>query len=230
MTGKCFDKYLWKPEKFETSEEIDCFLCENQIPRKLIRRINTIGAAFNMSGWACKEALEEILVDIGVSRKDMDAGRYPPWTDMILMPCEVRLCEPTVIIFTDDTTLELMPTDDQKLLMSVNQIPADVADGLNHRNYDPRILFRNIKGQSISHADVYQQQTTLKSGNGHRDDQWSSVSFQFSFDVCNDHGLRIRNICNSRFSFSVFRQNHSREWESEIASIPFSTVRKAADD
>ena len=227
---KHYDKYMWKPKVFETAEEINCFLRENQISKKLIRKINTIGAAFNMSKRAYTEALEEILADIGVSQKDIDAGRYPPWTDMILMPCEVRLCEPTVIIFTDDTTLELMPTDDQKLLMSVNQIPAAVTDGLNHRNYNPRILFKNVVGSSISYADVYQQQTTLKYGNGHRDEQRSSVSFQFWFDIQNDHGLLLRHIRSSQYSFSVFRQNYSRNWECEIVSVPFSTIKKAADD
>ena len=52
-----FDIQEWKPTFCKTEEELKTFWEEHQIARKTIMKINAIGIALNMDGWALGERI-----------------------------------------------------------------------------------------------------------------------------------------------------------------------------
>jgi len=115
------------------------------LENKKIAAIHTIGLAIiglNYQAW-------NILRKAGVPDSESTREKYLWWDD-ILIPCEVKLCEPVIFVFNDLSTLELMPYKGEGLFMSVNQIGADILDGTNNSSIDSAMLFYRANGMSIS--------------------------------------------------------------------------------
>lgn len=131
-----FDRYEWKPQLFQTPEELNTALEQFAVKDKKIKAIHTIGMAHNMQPWAYMQTMRTTLAGAGVSYADIDSGRYPN-IDKTLLPCEVKLCEPVVFVFEDDSTLEVKPSGDGGLFMSANRILPSVKDGFDGYVFSP---------------------------------------------------------------------------------------------
>lgn len=188
-----FDRYEWKPQLFQTPEELNAALEQFAVKDKKIKAIHTIGIAHNMQPWAYMQSMRTTLAGVGVSYYDIDSGRYPN-IDKTLLPCEVKLCEPVVFVFEDDSTLEIKPNGDGGLFMSANRISSSVKDGLNHSNVDSEVLFKRVIGCSIRGIWTTKTRTITEytsSGYGDRDntDKWKlSMSGDYDLYFCHRWG------------------------------------------
>lgn len=188
-----FDRYEWKPQLFQTPEELNAALEQFAVKDKKIKAIHTIGIAHNMQPWAYMQSMRTTLAGVGVSYYDIDSGRYPN-IDKTLLPCEVKLCEPVVFVFEDDSTLEIKPNGDGGLFMSANRISSSVKDGLNHSNVDSEVLFKRVIGSSIRGIWTTKTRTITEytsSGHGDQDntDKWKlSMSGDYDLYFCHRWG------------------------------------------
>ena len=229
MIKDIFEKHLWKPEVFETSKEIENFMEINHIYEKKIKKINTIGIAKNMSEYAIECAMGRTLANAGIPYEVIDSGEFK-WIDSTLIPCEVIVCEPVVIVFEDNSTLEVMPCDGSKIMVSVNQIHYDVVDGTNHCNYNPDFIFKNIIVSSIRSVSGYIRKDSSIYGYTHNEQHRNSVTFKFWQSLGYDYGLFFRQAWEGWFTVGLFVSNHFNGLDNITATIPYSTLRKAANN
>lgn len=218
-----FDRYEWKPQLFQTPEELNAALEQFAVKDKKIKAIHTIGMAHNMQPWAYMQTMRTTLAGAGVSYADIDSGRYPN-TDKTLLPCEVKLCEPVVFVFEDDSTLEIKPNGNGGLFMSANRILPSVKDGLNHSNVDSEVLFERVIGCSIREIRTTKTHTTTEytsSGHGYQDntDNWK-------LSMSGDYDLYFRHRWGGWYQFGMT----SAHIECQEGKIRYAVIKKAANN
>ena len=218
-----FDRYEWKPQLFQTPEELNAALEQFAVKDKKIKAIHTIGMAHNMQPWAYMQTMRTTLAGAGVSYADIDSGRYPN-TDKTLLPCEVKLCEPVVFVFEDDSTLEIKPNGNGGLFMSANRILPSVKDGLNHSNVDSEVLFERVIGCSIREIRTTKTHTTTEytsSGHGYQDntDNWK-------LSMSGDYDLYFRHRWGGWYQFGMT----SDHIECQEGKIRYAVIKKAANN
>ncbi len=228
-----FDWHSWDPVFCRTQEEINAALVSLGIKGKTIDEVHVIGAARNMVPWRYTQIVDDAIVDAEMSCEEMESEEYP--VDFALVPYEVEICEPVVILFTDGTTFELMPREPEGMLMSVNQIPPETLDGTNHHNFDSKTFFRCLHGRSISDIETIRCRTTVTSGtSSYREER--KVIFHFSMERSSQEGNYGFFVCRQYqsegwFTFGIMRQNYGFGGvRNEIASVPFSMVEAVAYD
>lgn len=220
---KYFDRHSWNPGYCKSPEEISTALNDFGVIGKEIKCVHTIGAATNMVPSNYTFEMKQALASVGIPYEQIESGKYP--VDSVLMPHEVEICEPVVIIFTDSSTLELMPNNGNCLMMSVNQISADILDGTNNHNYDSERFFRCLQGRRIEDAQIISRISTDTFST------CSSITFQFWLTCgkgLEDKGFFLRQHTDGRFSFGVTMQNWYLDMGNKTAKIPLSDVKAAS--
>ena len=226
-----FDRGRWNPRFFSTPAEMESELDAFGIREKEIVGIHIIGMAQNMAYDEHPRIMRRTLAQVGVPYEDIDSGKYP--VDTALVPFEVEICEPVVILFSDGTTLELMPKHGEGLLMSVNQIPPFVLDGTNNHNMDADAFFSCLQGRRIEKIRIIRQKTTDISRLSSLQESREITSFQFflrSDSVFDSLGFLLQQGWEGWFKFCITNQNIWHGLENEIATTPYSAVRNAAND
>ena len=175
---KCdrFDRYSWKVSLLRTQEELDHMLDALDAARKRIKGINLIGVAKNLR----------------VSPLDLRQGKK------VRIPCVAKICEPVVIVFEDDSTLELRPGHSGGLLTACNQIPSTTKDGLNRSNFASEKLFAGAAGAMIEGISLTEHI---------REVAWMPQPYiaRITWDIhlSGDYDLRIEHNFGGWFDFSM---------------------------
>lgn len=228
MNDKYFDKHNWKPKAFSTAKSINNFFEKNGITKKRIKRINTIGIAKNMQDENYIQTMRRTLADAGLPWDDIDSDDFP-YADSTLIPCEVVICEPVVIVFDDNTTLEIKPTQGHQILMSVNQIDKDITDGLNNCNYNSDIMFNEVIGSGIRAASVLVYELNQDNGYFNKDYR-TKTEFEIDLDNKNYISLFFEQGYDGRFRFGLYKHNYIMNFGRVKETIPFPLVKQAAYD
>ncbi len=143
-----YDKYTWNAKIYSTPKEIIDGLKSFKLNNKVIKRVDFIGVS------QIDTRLYTLLYNAGVPFETVaDLENKWEYIGDMLLPCEARLCEPTVITFKDNTTFEFLPMPDGALKMSINQLSGDMI-GLNHKTADATKLFRRLVGAKIDSVTV----------------------------------------------------------------------------
>jgi len=150
---KCFDFHLWNGKHYSSCREIEDAFREHGIRSKKISSIHPIGAADEFCpGEGFHLLRRELHIQCSPhwnqTAYDYYGCKYPQ-LGRTMLPCRVTLEEPTVIVFDDGSTMELHPCKEKGLKLSFDQIYADTHDGMNYSNFDARLLFGCIEGESI---------------------------------------------------------------------------------
>ncbi|MBQ0167277.1 MAG: hypothetical protein KBT02_09250 [Treponema sp.] len=122
MNGKAYNRFERQKTQCNTLHELKEVFPKGHVTGKRIKALTQIGAAD--SWWLRK----------GIPDKDT-------------VDCWFWGNEPFVIIFDDDTTLEIQFWN---YSFSENQIAPDVQDGINHRDLDVNILYNELLGAGIT--------------------------------------------------------------------------------
>ena len=179
---KCdrFDRYSWKVSLLRTQEELNHMLDALDVASKRIKGINVIGVAKNLR----------------VSPLDLRQGKR------IRIPCVAKICEPVVIVFEDDSTLEMRPGHSGGLLTSCNQIPPTTKDGLNRSNFASEKLFAGAAGaviEGISLTEHYREVTWMP--------QPYIARISWDIRLSGAYDLRIEHNFGGWFEFSMIRKD-----------------------
>lgn len=222
-----FDIQEWKPTFCKTEKELNAFWEENQIARKKIIRINAIGIALNMDGWALGKRIQETLSSAGVTDDLMQKMDWD-WHDSIQLNAELKLWEPIVFILEDYSTVELMIFPDGVMGVSVNQIDPNTTEGVNHGDCDANILFSEMLSRKCRRPEFYHRISYQGSGEG---ESVQSEEYAFVFTLSGDSGLRffIRAGHDSAFTCGlIFRYQFN--WEQNIYKIPMGRINESLKD
>lgn len=233
-----FDRYKWEPKLFETPQEIDSAISTFGIREKKIKEVHVIGAGLNMLEWAYTRDARRLLASVGVPYEQIDSGEYP--LDTVLLPYEVMICEPVVILFTDDSTFEVMPNGSNGLFMSVDQISKDTLDGTNDHNFNSVTFFECLKGRSIDSVQTIKRKTISFHG---YEEVRENITFQFHLKgkgCCDEKedekeyedpnkGFYFRQIAKtSIYMFGVTMQNWFSDLGNRTASVRLSKIKEVA--
>lgn len=219
-----FDRYTWKPRLFKTSEELENALNTLAVRGKRIRAVHPIGMAKNMEHWAYTQQVRKTLAAAGVSWQSLENGTYP-CLDQTLLPCEVQVCEPVVLVFDDGSTLEVKPYRQQGLLLAVDQIDPTVVDGLNHSNFDADVLFARVYGSALCGTEIIRR-TVRSCYRGEVEERSRRVTWHFALD--GECGLFFRQGLDDWFTFGITMQKHLSGAEYETEKIDYASLRRAA--
>ena len=218
-----FDIQEWKPTFCKTEEELKTFWEEHQIARKTIMKINAIGIALNMDGWALGERIQETLSSAGVTDELMQkVYKDWDWYDNIQLNAELKLWEPIVLVFEDRSTVELMIFPDGVLGVSVNQIDPDTTEGTNHGDCDANILFSEMLSRKCRRPEFCHRISYQGSGEGERVQR---EEYAFVFTLSGDPDLRffIRAGHDSAFTCGLISR-YKFNWEQNIHKIPMGRI------
>lgn len=221
-----FDIQEWKPTFCKTEKELNAFWEENQIARKKIIKINAIGIALNMQGWALGKRIQETLSSAGVTDELMQKVDKD-WYNNIQLNTELELWEPIVFVLEDHSTVELMIFPDGVLGVSVNQIDPDTTEGTNHGDCDANILFSEMLSRKCRRPEFYHRISYQGSGEG---ESVQSEEYAFVFTLSGDSDLRffIRAGHDSAFTCGLFCSYFN--WDNDIYKIPLERISKSRKD
>ena len=222
-----FDIQEWKPTFCKTEKELNAFWEENQIARKKIIKINAIGIALNMQGWALGKRIQETLSSAGVTDELMQKVDKD-WYNNIQLNAELELWEPIVFVLEDHSTVELMFFPDGVLGVSVNQIDPDTTEGTNHGDCDANILFSKMLSRKCRRPEFYYRISYQGSGEG---ESVQEEEYAFVFTLSGDSDLRffIRAGHDSEYTCGLnFRYQFN--WEQNIHKISLGRINEALKD
>ena len=222
-----FDIQEWKPTFCKTEKELNAFWEENQIARKKIIKINAIGIALNLEGWALGKRIQETLSSAGVTDELMQKMDWD-WYDNIQLNAELELWEPIVFVLEDYSTVELMIFPDGVLGVSVNQIDPNTTEGVNHGDCDANILFSKMLSRKCRRPEFYHRISYQGSGEG---ESVQEEEYAFVFTLSGDSDLRffIRAGHDSEYTCGLnFRYQFN--WEQNIHKISLGRINEALKD
>jgi hypothetical protein len=104
----------WQAETYRTKEEIEKAAADFGVLGKKLKSVQPIGEV-------------HINIDYPISRH-----QYYDW--------KLKLTEPLVFTFEDESTFEVMPTADGALRMGVNSVPAGTVNGFSDSNFNAKSL------------------------------------------------------------------------------------------
>jgi hypothetical protein len=219
-----FDWHQWNATTCTTAEEIERFLSDNNVYGKKIRSVNVIGMAENMEKSNYTRQLRTTLANAGVSYELMDSGNFPQM-EQTLLPCEVSVCEPVVITFEDDSTLELQIYRNGAVKIAVNQISASLNDGINFSNFNANLLFEKLTGCSIRGISLIDRKTESQSGRSAYVEKRSRRKLQF--DIAGENGFYLENSYDNWYRFGLCEHHRYTEFGWETAKVTFKTLKAA---
>ena len=224
-----FDIQEWKPTFCKTEEELKAFWEEHQIARKKIMKINAIGIALNLNGWALGERIQETLSSAGITDELMQkVDKDWDWYDNIQLNAELKLWEPIVFVLEDRSTVELMIFPDGVLGVSVNQIDPDTTEGTNHGDCDANILFSEMLSRKCRRPEFYHRISYQGSGEEVRVQR---EEYAVLFTLSGDSDLRffIRAGHDSAFTCGLISR-YRFNWEQNIHKIPMGRINDSLKD
>lgn len=220
-----FDWHKWNATLCTTAEEIEKFLEENKIYGKIIQTVNVIGMAENMEKSNYVRQLRTTLAGVGVSYELMDSGKFPDM-ELTLLPCEVSISEPVVIVFEDDTTLEMQMCRNGAIKLAANQIPTPVKDGINFSNFDAGKMFNRLKGATVRGISLIDR--TIESQNGRSTYVEKRYFRKLQFDVSGDYGFYLEKRYDNWYRFGLCEHHCYTDNGWETAQITYKELREAA--
>ena len=227
MQNMRFDRHDWNAPVYATHEEIYDALKSFRLSGKRIKEIHTIGMAENMEKWACSLDARRKLASAGVPYEDIDSGKYPHFEKTVL-PCRVRICEPVVFVFEDNSTFELMPCGKSGLRMSVNKISPHILDGTNFHNFDSTKLFARIIGSSFKEVQTCRTEIKKKWESSPCDTRHSKTKYQFW--LTGDFGIFFEQSWEGWFDFGLTDQSSFSYDGNVVAGTTYGELRSAQND
>lgn len=220
-----FDWHKWDATQCNTAEEIEKFLDENKIYGKTIQTISVIGMAENMEKFSYVCQLRRTLAGVGVSYELMDSGKFPNM-EKTLLPCEVSISEPVVVVFEDGTTLEMQMCRNGAIKLAVNQIPVSVNDGINFSNFDAGKMFNRLKGATVRGISLIDR--TIESQNGRSTYVEKRCFRKLQFDVSGEYGFYLEKRYDNWYRFGLSNRNCYKDFGWETARITYDALQQAA--
>lgn len=228
-----FDWHQWKPKLYKTPEELNAALHSLGVLKKEIQAVHVLGAALSFHADNALLQVRRTLAQVGIPYEDIDNGSFP--LDSALVPQKVELCEPVVILFSDGSTLDLMPLAAEGMLMSANQIPPDILDGTNHSDFHSDEFFSCLHGRKIRGIETIRQKITHWGSSSSHPEVRDYITFQFELEgknYANEYGFAFRQLYwhgwKGTFSFYVTQQHYHSDLGYETATIPYSSVKDAS--
>ena len=154
-----FDRHNWNPTLLRTQEEMNTMLAS--CARKRIKCINVIGVSHNLNVDSLYRQMMRTLSTAGIAY-DPSSPQWQETKNRVMIPCTAKICEPIVIVFEDDRTLELRPQSGDGLLVAFDQTPTHLKDGLNNSCFDSEEIFAGAAGSTIEGISFTQQHREIK--------------------------------------------------------------------
>ena len=197
-----FIRCTWNAELYKTRDEITQALHDLDIIGKPIEHVHVIGMAWNMRP-------DDYAGKIWMPLAECDADKLLPsfkkderdLCDKVHFPCEVKIFEPIVFVLADGSTFELLPRYFDGIQMSVNQIGADVTDGLNRSNFDADLLFKDLVGHSIDRIEIFSQTNQAEFAKLNDYTKHREIAYQFILDK--EYSFLMRQSCDGAYCFGL---------------------------
>lgn len=158
MTGRNdfsgrFDFFKWEAPIYQNPVELLTAAESFGLTGKTVKGVFTIGYAHDVGG-TDSGLLQGRLWQAGVDGKGTWENRDNDLNN-VRLPCRADLFEPVQIVFTDGTTLEVLPMDRGCGRITRNGVPAGLTCGINRSNLNAEgllgeeLIGRKFKGLSV---------------------------------------------------------------------------------
>lgn len=224
--GGCFDFFEWNAPYYETPQEVIQAMQQIDYKGKRIKSIRIIGLAQNV-GQTNRDILYSRITDAGIEVDDNWRETYPH-ISKIRVPWEAKICEPVQLVFEDDTTLEILPIGNGGARVSVNSIPCEIKDGLNHSNFDADLFFSELIGEEIRSMSIYVEKSTKQSVDEYsikRENTYEELRATWRFYIALESSYFIELVQTSE---SWYRIKAGTIYED--SQVPYDRVRKSMID
>ena len=201
-----FDLHKWNYVCCTNEKELGQVLFENDICDKKIKSIQPIGIAQELIHGEGFHLLRHELHEQGSPYWDQTVFEFVskkyPQTFHTMVRCEVTLEEPVVVTFTDNSTMELWPCEEQGLRIGFNQILPDIVDGINDCNFDATKFFSCLTDERIIGFHIWQDtQERLDGSEFHK-----KVTRSYQFGFYGYYGFTLKEDCGNKFKLELTSQ------------------------
>lgn len=159
-----FDFFKWSAPIYENPKEAVLAFEKLNLRGKVLQSVSAIGFAEDICKTSNRLQYGRLL-QAGMDLEKIYRCGYEHM-DKILLPCEAELSEPFQLVFTDGTTLEILPMERGAVRFAVNSIPAGLTTGVNRSNLDAQALFgKELVGKEFEEMtmDIHKDSTTYLS-------------------------------------------------------------------
>lgn len=162
--GDHFDFFKWSAPIYENPKEAVLAFEKLSLRGKVLKSVSAVGFAEDI----CKTSNRlqyGRLYQAGMDLEKIYKYGYEHM-DKVLLPCEAELSEPFQLVFTDGTTLEILPMERGSVRFAVNSIPIGLTSGINTSNLDAQTLFgEELVGKVFEEMtmDIHKDSTTYLS-------------------------------------------------------------------
>ena len=182
---------------------------------KRIKCINIIGVAHNLDAASLYRQMSRNLSVAGIAY-DPSSPLWQKKKNQAMMPCTAKICEPVVIVFEDDSTLELRPSPSGGLLMACNQISPTMKDGLNHSNFDSEKIFADATGAVIKGISLTEHRSEAE-----RQQPPYIAKISWDIHLSGDYDLRLDHNYSGWFLLSLIRKDTD-----DPAMMPYEEMQR----
>lgn len=219
-----YDWHDWQFHFCHTAAEVFELLSRFGVLGKTIVSVQAIGLGNNMTEDTIRENAAKVLDQI-VSPVDEKSYREFPGPEKTMLPVDVELCEPLVILFDSGDTFALIPDRGKTMRLGINQANKTIKDGLNHSNFDSEIMFRSITGHSITKIEFAEKTECRQYGDFPEYDEKRSYLWYFQLE--NRHGFYFRQSWSGWYRFGLSQYNPGFGYTQKNELLPFREWMKA---
>ncbi len=230
MTGRNdfngrFDFFKWAAPICENPVELLTAAETFHFKGKIVKDIFAIGYAHDVGG-TDSGLPQGRLWQAGVDRKNTQ-GNADKGLDGVRLPCQADLFEPIQIVFTDGTTLELLPMGSGCGRISRNGVPAGLTCGINRSNLNTRELLgeeligRECKGLSVQVCKESETFYDLEYGLNEKPPQRMRTKYRYQLKFSDGYSLELavgERFGGYRLRLCVYNA---------LVQMPYSRIRAA---
>lgn len=203
-----FDFFEWSAPYYKTPEEVVRALMKLPLIGKSVKDIKVIGCVTGPD----VTVLSYAILNSGIELEDRWWETYPHIDD-IRIPWEVCACEPFQLIFDDDTTLEILPTESGGARIAMNSIPVDIIDGLNNSNFNSYLFYNEIIGKTIKEINMRVISNSIdfiSCYNVNNKDRWleKSKTYCLSFEFDYPFSIKLEQSFSSYFKIKMSGEHY----------------------
>lgn len=221
-----FDFFEWSAPYYSSPKEVVKALNSIRFKGKKVTQINVIGFVGNV-GKSGGSSLYQKIRDAGIEPEDNWFVTYP-YIDRIMVPWTAKACEPIQFVFEDNSTLEILPTEEGGARIGVNTIPIGLTEGLNHSNFNANCFFNEAIGREITSIEMCVERLTtqyIHSYNLDREKPYEETQHEYRFciDFEDTFKMELVQACESWYIIKM-EGSEGPGWDFQV---PYSRVKEA---
>lgn len=226
-----FDLFEWSAKNYETPQRVLSALKRAEIEGKVIKQVTVIGYADPIpEGITIYDTVTSAGIELGEGWFERGSENEYAYLDKVRVPWKAEVCEPFRLLFTDGSTLEILPTGNGSARIAENSIPAEISDGLNPSNFDCEAFFAEAIGKTVENIEICAETKETSHYHTYRGDprnviesKESVTEYRLTFSLGNGYEIELSQSLISLYTVGMRSRDRGK-------TIPYARAIEALNE